>query len=105
MLFSSTQSIILFVIYILTFVLSLIASIKNGSLGPFSVLFYGLYLLIAFVTAYDTDCLVSGGCIVWSWIRTVFYALTAIIVLILTFIGLVGSFASKDETNKKDESK
>ena len=32
---------------------------------------------------YDTDCLVTGGCYVYSWIRTILYLISIIIVIIV----------------------
>jgi hypothetical protein len=45
-----------------------------------------MYVLTTFVTImfyvlilYDTNCLTKGECFVWSWIRTILYAILPII--------------------------
>jgi len=61
---------------------------------------YILGLLFAAITIYDTQCLVGGGCIVWSWIRTVLYCILPIVAIIAFFM----SFGKeKKEKQEKDE--
>ena len=36
---------------------------------------------------YDTDCLTSGNCNIWSWIRTVLYAILPVLGIVLTIMG------------------
>lgn len=39
------------------------------------------FLLTTLLLIYDTDCLVTGGCFVYSWIRTILYLISIVIII------------------------
>lgn len=85
----------------LTAVLGLLALVSIvGAFSDFSAgkLFsYILALLFAAITIYDTQCLVGGGCIVWSWIRTVLYCILPIVAIIAFFMSFGKEKKEKNE--------
>lgn len=77
----SPQAILLAVVLSIMFILTLALSIRNFS-GSY---LFAMLLWLAWiaVTVYDTECLVAGDCIIYSWIRTIFYIIMPIIFIIL----------------------
>lgn len=90
----SPQSITLLVVYILLMVIALILNIKAKQFTAGSIvglIFTSLFLVL---TVYDTNCLTSGSCGIWSWVRTVIYLIIPVLALIFMALSL---FKKKDE--------
>jgi uncharacterized membrane protein (DUF485 family) len=60
---------------------------KQWSTGAIVGLIF--YVLFVALTTYDTECLVKGNCVVWSWIRTVLYTFFPTIILIFIIVALI----------------
>ena len=54
---------------------------------------------LALLFAYDINCLVTGKCTVWSWIRTVFYLVMVILVVVTVIMEVV----KRNTPKKQDE--
>lgn len=82
------QAWILAIVYILSTIIGLIMTIKARAFNAFS--FIGLLFSLGFIAllVYDTQCLTSGNCTVWSWIRTILYVFFPTIGLIATAFAL-----------------
>ncbi len=50
----------------------------------------GMITWVVYVTliVYDTNCLVRGGCSIWSWVRTVLYIVMPIVLFTLAAVAL-----------------
>ena len=90
----STQALILAIVYVLCVIVGLVMTIKAGVFNILS--FIGVLLTLAFIAllVYDTQCLTSGNCTAWSWVRTVIYILFPAISLIL---GAFALFSKKKD--------
>lgn len=94
----STPALILLIVYILIIILSIITAILNKKFGGVTII--SLILSMGFVAliVYDTECLIAGGCTIWSWIRTVLYIIFPVLFLILLAYALAsGSFKDSPE--------
>lgn len=95
----SIQATILAIIYIIVIVLAVIAAImdtvkqrKIGITTPSWVIFmqviaFFMWLIFIALLIYDTDCLTSGNCNIWSWIRTILYAILPVLGIVFMVIG------------------
>lgn len=95
----SIQAMILAIIYVIVIVLMIIAAImdavktrKAGIITPAWVVFtqviaFFIWFATIALLIYDTDCLTSGNCNIWSWIRTVLYAILPVLGIVLTIMG------------------
>jgi cell division septation protein DedD len=90
-MFQSGQAITIAIFYFIMFIIVSILTFKN--LEPVAALkALAPFLVMILLLIYDTDCLVTGGCGVYSWIRTVMYLLVIIgIIYMLTTVFFVGS--------------
>jgi cell division septation protein DedD len=79
-MFQSPQAITISIFY---FIMFLIVSFLAFKSLPFvdALKVLAPFLLTTLLLIYDTDCLVTGGCYVYSWIRTVLYLISIIIVI------------------------
>jgi hypothetical protein len=91
-MFQSPQAITITIFYFIMFFIVAVIAFKNL---PFSAAFKILapYLFMTILLIYDTDCLVAGGCFVYSWIRTILY-----LIVIITAISIF-SFSLFTVTN------
>lgn len=48
-----------------------------------------LALLMVALVVYDTNCLTSGNCVVWSWIRSLWMALGNVLFIIISIMFMV----------------
>ena len=78
----SIQALILAVLYIIIIVVALITSIAKHTFTISTFLNSIVSIGICALIVYDTNCLTSGGCTPWSWIRTTLYALLPIVALL-----------------------
>lgn len=87
-MFQSKQAISLSVVFVIVILAFIILSIIQKTFKGMDIVWYVLILLYGLLVVYDTDCLVIGGCNVWSWIRTVLHMILPIVILVLkiTFI-------------------
>lgn len=49
-----------------------------------------LHVLLMGIAVYDTECLVRGGCTVWSWVRTIFYSIVPVLFIIIALSVALG---------------
>lgn len=86
----TTQSLVLAIVYVLSLVVGLFMTVKAGAFNVAA--FIGTVLTLAFIAllVYDTQCLTTGNCTTWSWIRTVLYIFFPALSLILGFFALFG---------------
>ena len=79
-MFQSPQAITISIFYFIMFLIVAFLAFKSL---PFVDALKVLtpFLLTTLLLIYDTDCLVTGGCYVYSWIRTVLYLISIIIVI------------------------
>lgn len=79
-MFQSPQAITISIFYSILFLIIAFLAFKNlPFLDALKVL--TPFLLTTLLLIYDTDCLVTGGCYVYSWIRTILYLISIIIVI------------------------
>lgn len=95
----SIQATILAIIYIIVIVMGIITAIidtvkqrKNGIITPSWVIFtqvvaFFFWLIFIALLIYDTDCLTTGNCNVWSWIRTILYAILPVLGIVFMVLG------------------
>lgn len=79
-MFQSPQAITISIFYFIVFAVLAFLAFKHmqvidaiKALTPF--------FITTLLFIYDTDCLVKGGCYVYSWIRTVLYLISIIIII------------------------
>ena len=84
----SYQANIMLILMLINMVVSIIMSF--ATMGVWGLLYMFLYLFIGgpFIAlcVYGIDCLTSGGCNILSWVVTVFYGISMIMMLIWTII-------------------
>lgn len=86
-MFQSPQAITIAIFYFIMFFIIAFMSFKNLSfLAALKVIIP--YLLMTVLLIYDTDCLVQGGCFVYSWIRSVLYLIIIITAIFLASLSL-----------------
>lgn len=79
-MFQSAQAITISIFYSIMFLIVAFLAFKNlAFVDALKVL--TPFLITTFLLIYDTDCLVTGGCYVYSWIRTIIYLISIIIVI------------------------
>jgi hypothetical protein len=84
----SAHSYILAIIYFLVIVLGLSLSIKTHTIGLNIIPITLIVIVFAILIVYDTNCLTSGNCTIWSLIRTIIYAILPILAVISLTISL-----------------
>lgn len=89
----SIQSWILGIVLSLIAVLVIVSWVVFKTWSVKGVIALIIYLLFVAVTTYDTECLVEGKCMIWSWVRTVLYAVIPTIVIVIYIYAL----ATKDK--------
>lgn len=79
-MFQSPQAITISIFYFIMFlIVSFLAFKSLPVVDALKVL--TPFLITTLLLIYDTDCLVTGGCYVYSWIRTILYLISIIIVI------------------------
>lgn len=91
----SVPAIVLAVVYGLLLILTAIIGYKQ--ITPLSVFFYILSIGMAALVVYDTSCLTQGECTIWSWIRTVLYAIVPILTVVFIMIAVLSTNKHEDE--------
>jgi hypothetical protein len=87
----SAQAITIAIFYAIMFLFIAYVSLRNLPMGmAFKSL--SMFLIMIVLLIYDTDCLVTGGCNVYSWIRTVLYLI--VVVIMLNIISLTMSLST-----------
>lgn len=94
----SFQANLLAIVYIIIIVIAIITTIiqdiklnKSGLITSWVIFsqIIGLFIWLIFVVLliYDTDCLTTGNCNVWSWIRTILYLILPVLGIVFTILG------------------
>jgi len=102
-MFQSPQAITIGIFYFLMFFIVAFLAFKHlGFVDALKVL--TPFLITTLLLIYDTDCLVAGGCYVYSWIRTILYLVSIIIVINIISLSLftmssIADAASNAATN------
>lgn len=99
---ATAQSLVLAVIFLVVALVTLITALVKGTFSASYVISLIVGVFLAALTLYDTDCLVKGNCDVWSWIRTGFYGIVPLIIIIMTTFGTF-SFKLYDFTITKGD--
>lgn len=60
-------------------------------------LYLVLMVPISLLAVYDQNCLVVGGCNIWSWVRIGFFILNAVFMLVMFIMVLVGAGAKAQQ--------
>lgn len=71
----SKQAMVVAVVYVLSLLVGLVASISAKKFSFATVLSFLMGLGFAALVTYDTACLTAGNCGTWSWVRTFLYVL------------------------------
>lgn len=98
----SPQAILLVVVYILIIIIATVSAIQKQGASYILGLNVVLSVALTILLAYDTACLTSGNCGIWSWVRTVLYILIPIIGIIIWIVSLLRN--NKSNTTLIDES-
>lgn len=85
------QAKILAVILVVSQIVTLVSSFVTGEFILFTIMAVTFALLFIALIVYDTNCLVTGGCKTWSWIRTIVYSLLIVWTVVLTLWVLIQS--------------
>lgn len=102
MLGLSNQALTLTVIYSIVVIISIVFTIIGVSsdkkdktekrsavyLTFINIIFYIIWISLLALIVYDTQCLTSGECNIWSWVRTVIYAILPCLSIIFTLLGI-----------------
>lgn len=89
-MFQSPQAITIAIFYFIMFFIIAFISFTNLSfLAALKVL--TPYLVMTILLIYDTDCLVSGGCFVYSWIRSILYLIVIITAISIFTLSLMSA--------------
>lgn len=99
----SIQAWIILVIYSITAIMSIWMMISSKIGAIFIVPFLFIWLITIPLLTYDTHCLTDGPCGVWSWIRTVLYCITPLIVILTTLFGGGSSDVQVTTTTNTEE--
>lgn len=83
------------IVYVLVILASIITSLAHRSFSSMTAVGMLLASIVICIMVYDTHCLTSGNCGVWSWIRTGIYVIIPIIALIF-WIGNIGDKKKAD---------
>lgn len=95
----SNQAITIGAVYFVLYLLSIIyVVIDKQPLSFPHYLSYFLTLCFTVLLVYDTHCLTSGRCDVWSWIRTTLYCIIPVLVILMVLYAIAVH-------KKRDESK
>lgn len=97
----TTQATVLAVILGLLAIGGLVTSIVQKQFGLDTILGLLITVPILALMVYDTHCLTRGQCEVWSWIRTILYAILPTIAIIFTIVALVKKSKKTEEENAK----
>lgn len=97
----SPQAITLAVIYSLVLFIMVFITFWFRMFTPMSVLNFFITIMFFVLILYDTNCLTKGECYVWSWIRTILYAITPI-VFICYMIWLL-TMIKRDEISQENK--
>lgn len=97
----SPQAILLLVVYILIIIIATVSAIQKQGASYILGLNVVLSLALTILLAYDTACLTSGNCGIWSWVRTVLYIVIPIIGIIIWIISLI---RNKNDTSLVNDS-
>lgn len=101
-MFGTIQSIMLTVTYVIVTVLAAVMTF-TPPIKASGIMFLLLWVMFAMLIVYDTDCVVSGGCVAWSWVRTVLYMLLPMITsVILMVVIFMRKDKDKDENNNNN---
>lgn len=88
---ATSVSVILGITAIATSVISVLKDSSN-TMSAFSGLLSSI--ITGFIIVYDLNCLTTGGCTIWSWLRAIVISIFSVFVLYLSIV-----------SNKKDENK
>ncbi len=75
----SPQALTLAIIYIIVLFIGIFFTFWYKLFTPMYVLTTFVTIMFYVLILYDTNCLTKGECFVWSWIRTILYAILPII--------------------------
>jgi hypothetical protein len=103
-MFGSVPATILAIIYVIYTVLNVTLAVRDKKFGIGFVFATALWIAIALLIVYDTACLTSGQCTVWSWVRTVLYAIIPILIIVI-FMTALTSPAPAPEAPKEERAK
>ena len=79
-MFQSPQATTIAILYFIMFFTIAFLTFKNMQVFD-ALKVLTPFLITTLLLVYDTDCLVTGGCYVYSWIRTILYLISIIIVI------------------------
>jgi len=85
--YNTYSALIVFLLYLLSYMLIVILAFKIYPVFGLYSLLFGIACIPFFMLAsYDIDCVFSGGCNIWGYIRTIFTSISIIITIISTII-------------------
>ena len=87
MLLLSPQSILLTVILGVLTLVAAVATFLNYT--EESLLGLIIWVAIFAILIYDTECLVTGSCGMWSWVRTILWSIIPIFVIVVLIMAMV----------------
>lgn len=91
--FNTYAALIVFILYMIAYILCVVLGFKNNINVGLFILFFGIIYIPTFILiTYDLDCVFSGFCNTWGYIRTI---LTCIILIII--IGILIFFMTLDK--------
>jgi hypothetical protein len=94
------QSYLVGIVYVVMIFIGTGITLKASKFTAESVVYaiVGLIISLAYsaLIVYDTNCLTIGNCGVWSWVRSIFYVMIPVIIIIMMILSLV----KKDDKNE-----
>lgn len=99
MLLLSPQSILLTVVLGVLTLVAAVATFLNYT--EESLLGLIIWVAIFAILIYDTECLVTGSCGMWSWVRTVLWSIIPIFVIVVLIMAMVRNRRRMEESSRR----
>lgn len=99
MLLLSPQSILLTVILGVLTLVAAVATFLNYT--EESLLGLIIWVAIFAILIYDTECLVTGSCGMWSWVRTILWSIIPIFVIVVLIMAMVRNKRRMEESSRR----
>lgn len=97
-MFVSTQARILAIVAILNLITSFAAGIRTSGV-VWAIVSFLVGIIVLLVMVMDQDCVVTGGCNIWGWIK---FTLTAVVLVISIVLSIMMVWKGKEITITDD---
>jgi hypothetical protein len=102
-MFVSTQARILALIAVIEVIVAFVAALRSMGTA-WAIISFGVSVLILLILILDQDCVVTGGCNVWAWVKLVFVSIFLLLNLVFSLLIIFGK-KSENTSENTDEDK